>query len=374
MPSGLISPVSRQRQFTDLGVTAPGALAYFWAGSSDTPATTYSDSTLSTANSQPVVAGAGGQFGPIYLAFDIAYEVEVKTSTGLTLIPRTAISVGGNVGAAIRTDVCDGRLTLTSGTPVTVSDVTAATTLYFCPDGGNQVAVYSGTAWVVLTFTELSYALAALAATTNYDVFLNYNSGTPALELTAWTDATTRATAITRLNGVWTKSGASTRRYLGTIRTVASGQTEDSIAKRFVFNVGHRVPRLLQHLDSTTNWSYTTATWRQARADTNNQVDVVIGVADSFVSLMINTLSGNSTTLVSRGIAFGEDSITVPNLTTALEGSGVFGADQSCVMIAQIDKVPAVGKHYYAWLEYSQATGTTTWAGGGHGISGFVWA
>ena len=41
---------------------------------------------------------------------------------------------------------------------------------------------------------------------------------------------------------------------------------------------------------------------------------------------------------------------------------------------------PGVGRHYLAWLEYAQATGTTTWSGdaGGaitlSGISGMCWA
>src|SRR6185436_9706895 len=144
MPSGLISPVARQRQFTDLGVTSPGAQAFFYAASTDTLATTYSDALLTVPNANPVIASSGGAFGPIYLAYGIAYDVEVQNSVGTIIVPRTQIGIGGNATTVIRTDVCDGRLTLTSGTPVTTGDVTAATTLYFTPNGGNQIALYTG--------------------------------------------------------------------------------------------------------------------------------------------------------------------------------------------------------------------------------------
>ncbi len=127
------------------------------------------------------------------------------------------ISASGG-GGPLDYSACEGRLTLTSGTPVTTSDVTAATTLYFTPYTGNRIGLNNGSAWQVHTFTELSIAIPA-TTDTNYDVFVYDNSGTPTLELLAWSDATTRATAIAFNGGVYVKSGDATRRYLGTIRT-----------------------------------------------------------------------------------------------------------------------------------------------------------
>ena len=106
-----------------------------------------------------------------------------------------------------------GRLTLTSGTPVTTSDVTGAGTLYYTPYTSGQIALYSGSAWVVYTFTERSLSL-TLTSGKNYDVFLYDNSGTLTLELSAaWTNDTTRADALTTQDGVYVKSGATTRRW-----------------------------------------------------------------------------------------------------------------------------------------------------------------
>ena len=42
----------------------------------------------------------------------------------------------------------NGRLTLTSGTPVTTNDVTAATTIYYTPYKGNAIQLYNGTNWI----------------------------------------------------------------------------------------------------------------------------------------------------------------------------------------------------------------------------------
>jgi hypothetical protein len=51
-----------------------------------------------------------------------------------------------------------GRLTLTSGTPVTTSDVTAAQTLYYTPYIHDQIALYTGS-WAGVTFSEKSLKL-----------------------------------------------------------------------------------------------------------------------------------------------------------------------------------------------------------------------
>src|SRR3990167_8068595 len=83
--------------------------------------------------------------------------------------------------------VCEFRLTGTSGTQVTTSDVTAIETLYFSPYGGNRCAVYNGsTGWVVLSSAELSFDVPD--ATNVYDVFAYSNSGTLAAETLAWTN------------------------------------------------------------------------------------------------------------------------------------------------------------------------------------------
>jgi len=111
----------------------------------------------------------------------------------------------------------DLRLSLTSGTPVTTTDVTysAAQTLYATPYSGGLISLYDGSNWQQYFTSEISLALGTLTNAVGYDVFCYANSGVPTLEFTAWTNSTTRATNLTRQNGILCKTGSLTRRYLG---------------------------------------------------------------------------------------------------------------------------------------------------------------
>lgn len=60
-------PEIRWRAIDADGEVIAGALLYSWAAGTSTPLSTYSDSDLTIANTQPLVADAGGLFGPIYL-------------------------------------------------------------------------------------------------------------------------------------------------------------------------------------------------------------------------------------------------------------------------------------------------------------------
>jgi hypothetical protein len=179
-------------------------------------------------------------------------------------------------------NVCQGRLTLTTGLPVTIADVTGATTIYFTPYMGNKIALYDGAAWAIFTLTERSIALGTLTAALPYDVFIYSNAGTLTLEVLAWTNVNTRATNLVFQDGIYVKTGATTRRYLGTFYTTATTTTEDSFAKRLLWNYYNRLRRPLRIVEATDSWTYTTATFRQARASTANQVAVVIGVSEVF--------------------------------------------------------------------------------------------
>src|SRR5574337_954655 len=51
-----------------------------------------------------------------------------------------------------------GRLTLTSGTPVTTSDVTGATTVYYTPYLHNLIPLWDGQNWAPVEFSETHQA------------------------------------------------------------------------------------------------------------------------------------------------------------------------------------------------------------------------
>jgi len=182
----------------------------------------------------------------------------------------------------------DGRLTLTSGVPVTTSDVTAATTIYFTPYKGNHIALYNEDFedWRLHNFTELSYSLAGIAADTNFDVFVYNNAGTLSLEIVAWSDATTRATALAVQDGVYVKSGAFAHRFLGAFRTTSTiGQCEDSQEKRFVSNFYNTVTKLL-YASASAEHTYNSTTRRPWNNDSNNSVHALFCVSRFFSTKM----------------------------------------------------------------------------------------
>jgi len=62
------------------GVTLSGAKLYFYTTGTTTPAATYSNTGLSVANANPVVADAGGRFSDIFLNPSVIYKAVLKTS------------------------------------------------------------------------------------------------------------------------------------------------------------------------------------------------------------------------------------------------------------------------------------------------------
>lgn len=262
---------------------------------------------------------------------------------------------------------CEGRLTLTTATPVTTADVTAAGTIYFTPYHGNRVSLFDGTRWTEFIFTERSLALTATSGLP-YDVFLYDNAGTLTLETTAWTNATTRATALTTQDGVYVKTGALTRRYLGTFYATGANVTEDSYANRCVWNAQNRVARPLRVLEATNSWAYSTATWRQMNGAAGNQVAIVAGLSAEAIRVQATANASNSAS-VSIFVAIGLDSASAPatgSFATSMHNDGGVAGIQGG--IALFDTIPAVGYHYYPALEYATATGTTTWYGDNAGV------
>jgi hypothetical protein len=286
--------------------------------------------------------------------------------------PTSAATIAAVVDPRIKT-LCNGRLSLTTAVPVTTGDVTAATAVKWVPYQGNEVALYSGTAWVTFAQAELSIAVPATTDTV-YDLFLNYNAGVPALATQVWNSGTARhaagiyATLLPTQDGVYVKSTNgtavdATQRYVGTFRTTGvSGQTEDSFAKRFLWNYYHQKPRQMRVTEAEDSWAYTTATWRQARAQTANQLAFVIGVAEVPLDASVVALVNNSTGNVPVSVAVGLDSTSAP--TAGNVGRAEY-AQATAVMqaVSRLQVYPAVGYHFAAWLEYSAATGTTTWYG-----------
>ncbi len=298
------------------------------------------------------------------------------TNTGTLTSGQPVIGNGGvdvKVDAKFVNSVVCGRLTTESLVPVSTSDRTAQATIYFTPYQGNQIALYSGSVWTVLSFAEISLALSGLTSAKNYDVFVDYNSGTPQLVLSAaWSSDTTRTDAVALQDGVIVKSGTTTSRLVGTIRTTGTTTTEDSQAKRFVWNVYNQVSRLMKVLESTNTWNYSVATFQQANnGTTTNQLDYVVGDAAAFIECDVNINVGSGSA-VDIAVGVGVDSTTV---NSALQfGNTIAGNGIGTVSHAVYRGYPGLGRHTLVWLEKGGGSGTQTWYGdNGGAYSNGIW-
>jgi hypothetical protein len=276
----------------------------------------------------------------------------------------------------------DFRLSGVSVTPVMTADSTTLSTIFLCQYKGNTIALYDGTNWQLLSpASEVSLAVTGRTTDLPFDVFAFSSAGVVTLEFLNWTSATARATGLTRLNGVWTKTGDATRRYLGSCRArsattfhwVRSGT--DLPCKLDLFNSDNRVDFGFMLLASTASWAYTLATIRQAQASANYQVDIMVGLQEQTWEATLRVTSQNSTISIARSIGIGFD---VTNAFSGLVGSAVNTvASINTEGVARFENQPTIGRHFYAWCEESVATGTCTWIGasataGAHVQSGMV--
>lgn len=211
--------------------------------------------------------------------------------------------------------IVDGRLTLETGVPVSSSDQLAKTTVYFTPFIGNKISLYNGSSsWDIVNFTEKSVAVPS-NTNTPFDIFGYNNSGVLALEALAWTNDTTRATALVYQDGVLVKSGATTRRYLGTGRTTGvSGQCEDSVVNRYLWNKYNQVKRGLftcpgyNNDNAATTYLTTGTNWAEANGGTGSRIRWVIGEARAIdiIATILTTVGASSGSVAGIGL----DSIT----------------------------------------------------------------
>lgn len=197
----------------------------------------------------------------------------------------------------------------------------------------------------------------------NYDVFLYDNAGTLTLELSAaWAGDNTRTDSIALQDGVYVKSGATTRRYLGTFRSTSTTTTADGVAQRYLWNYQNRLRRYLLVNEATNSWAYSTDSWRAANNTANNKVEFIIGLNEVMLTAKAMALgqSNTSGTLDYFASGIGIDSTTV-NSSQLLGGGSYSGSNTGVISQAwsHYHGYPSIGYHAVQWLERSNTTGTT---------------
>lgn len=441
-----------------------GAKLFFYAAGTSTKQNTYSDRTLSSANTNPVVLNSAGYPSvDIYLQ-DLDYKVVLAPSTDSdpptspiwtadyvrardsALIAKTVTgsgspngSVAGTAGSSsILPDfywdytnnilyVCtttgtsstavwtavnassataavpppQGRLTLTSATPVLTSGVTAGTAVYYTPFVGNLVPIYNGSSMIPTEFSELTLTLSAShALSTLYDVFVFSNSGVLTLATgPAWTVSTAGScargtgaatTELTRVKGLYVNAvsmtgrngattysiGANLATYLGSIFIdgtagqitchTAYGQSR----KWGVWNAYNRVPIMLKAGDSTGSWAYTTNTVRAANGSSANSVTIFSGLAEepydlSTTAMLIGTMTVNQTLKGDIGIGYNSTTATSGKIghASVINSNAAQHAAQ-IALEANYKTVPALGINVITALETGLGADVATWNGG----------
>jgi hypothetical protein len=280
-----------------------------------------------------------------------------------------------------------GRLTLQTLTPVLVnSSVSGATTVYFTPYKSQIVPLYDGTNMVMTDVggelsqltTDTTKSPAAVAANSNYDVFVWNDGGTfRATRGPAWTNNTTRANSLIFVKGVPLNNASITNgpaaqrgTYVGTIASngtstidfIFGGTASGGVAARFmVWNYWNRVTVGTFNFDSGVAYSYTSNTIRQARGSAGNQISFVCGVSEDSVNVwsqafITDAAAVNATMIV--GIGF--DSNTVFGTGTLVRNP--VAASYTNVGSTFWTAQSALGVHTYSRIE--QGDGTNANQGG----------
>jgi hypothetical protein len=291
-----------------------------------------------------------------------------------------------------------GRLTLTSATPVLTADVSASTSIYYALYHNDRIPIYNGSAFVIHTYTELTNTTtdatvnpAAMAADSNYDLFVWVDSGTLRLGRgPAWSSSTARGTGagtteLERVNGIWVNKVAITNgpaaqrgTYVGTVRSNSSSQMDfwhgavgtggTQLARLHVWNMYNRVDVTANVRESADSFTYGTDTFRSMNNSTNNRAQFVRGMNEDHMTAIFNftasvqTSGAGAASYVRAGI--GLDSTTA---MSGLPGTCYIAGGASISIQVSPQAIyagqPGLGFHYFQALEASIAGGAATMYG-----------
>lgn len=285
-----------------------------------------------------------------------------------------------NVNATITPQ---GRLTLTSGTPVLTSTVSAATTVYYTPYVGNLIPLYDGTNMIPTAFAEVSQATtdttkspAAVVASKIYDVFCWSDSGTNRCTRgPAWTSSTTRGYTLTMTNGILLNTSAITNgpaalrgTWVGTIGSngtstidwILGGTGAGGVASTlYVWNAYNRVIVSTTVSDNNGSWSIAANTIQSMDASTANRISYLTGAAEDAYTCQINAMTKPGASGFS-GVACGYDSTTAISGTNYLSGNNSNSAGGAATFTTT-----SFGAHFFQALDVNNGANAATNYGNG---------
>jgi hypothetical protein len=271
-----------------------------------------------------------------------------------------------------------GRLTLTTGTPVMTATTSGQTTVYYTPYIGSVVPVFDGQVFVNTIFTEMSQVTtdatkspAAVGASSVYDLFvwLDTTVSPYVLRCTrgpAWSTPTTRGYTLTYQNGILLNTSLITNgpaalrgTYVGTIASNASSQIDwiygtvanPPVAAYFgVWNAYNRIRVTGVTGDTSATWTNNTGAFRAVNGRTTNRTTIVRGL--DLDSVDANYASG-AVPAASGG--FGHCGVGLDATNTAAQSVGqAYNANVAAVgstVIGKYSGYPGLGVHFFQAVE-----------------------
>jgi len=269
-----------------------------------------------------------------------------------------------NFNVVVPLSFCDFRLSAVSGLGVPNSDQTGVTNIYLTPYKGNKISLFdsTGTSWNVRTSAEIAIPVPAVA-NQMYDVFAFDLNGVVAINLTPWTSDLSRATTLSLQNGVYVRTATGGYlRYLGSFRTTTvAGQTEDSAAKRYIWNYYNRVRRDMRvNIVGGTAYVYSTGVARQANNNAANQLDFVQGVAEDAITAQIGADVINTVSPAFYACFVGVNGIGTSNGDITPNGQFIGANIYTPIHTRWADYLNA-GRNFLTWVETGSGSGVTTW-------------
>lgn len=260
------------------------------------------------------------------------------------------------------------RLTTESGQPLSTTARTAQGTIYLTPYFHNRawLKYNDGTqnVWRPYEIDEISIALTATSGTP-YAVYLYATSATAAaLELQAWTNTTTRATAIAvdADTGMPIKSGDASRVHVGDFYATGTNQTSDAASSRSLQNVFNQVMRELTCTLTGTTHTYNSTTVRAPGGNSTvgqGRFEVMVSKAQPISIVAVLSSIPTSTGHAITGV--GVNSTTVDSaVANACGGGSSVATDSVTASSAEYAGSPAIGYNYFSQLESISDTAVTT--------------
>lgn len=282
------------------------------------------------------------------------------------------------------------RLSLVSEIAIPTADVIGATHVYVQPSvlGGNLVILPNGTGKVGAYYNPIDIQLTPTRnlAASGYDVWMGISSGNVVAGTgPAWASATTASstrgtgagtTEFEIWNGlfvnkneitVWNGTNsynfpARSALLVGSFRTVAAGETQDTKTDRWVSSLYSPATRILERIEPTQSWVYSAQVWRLVNANALNQLSIFQCIAGRDVEIEATaTFSNTTATYQLANVGIGKNSVTVNSaqiLQVAAATSSFFGNGR-----ASFKENSNLGLTGYAWIEQGAGADAQTWRG-----------